>query len=119
MLAGATKTKTAAATKAVAADVPDKTSLTQAELVKMIAEKNGKMTQKEATKILKSVIEAISEGLAAGKSVALKDLGTFSTYESAERTGRNPGTGEALTIPAKRRLKFKAYSAIKALVEAK
>ena len=55
---------------------------------------------------LESLNFVIAESLAAGGEVVVPSLGKFSVKESAERTGRNPATGEAITIAAKRSPKF-------------
>jgi DNA-binding protein HU-beta len=48
-----------------------------------------------------------------GDSVTLVGFGTFSVSDRAARTGRNPRTGEAITIPASKSPKFKAGKALK------
>ena len=46
-------------------------------------------------------------------TVKISKFGTFTTYESAARTGRNPNTGESLDIPSKTRIRFKPYKSLK------
>jgi DNA-binding protein HU-beta len=58
--------------------------------------------------LVDTVLTFISEQAAAGERVTLKGFGTFEMRESAARQGRNPQTGEALTIPASSRLVFRA-----------
>jgi nucleoid DNA-binding protein len=58
------------------------------------------------TEEVKAVLDAIST-IAATESVICKGFGTFKTNHRAEREGRNPQTGAALTIPAKSVLAFK------------
>jgi DNA-binding protein HU-beta len=50
-----------------------------------------------------------------GDEVSLPGLGTFKKKLSSERAGKNPGTGEVITIPAKRKVSFKASSALSGL----
>lgn len=57
------------------------------------------------------------QSLVNGKTVKLKDIGTFTTYTAKARTGRNPNTGEPLQIEAKERVKFSASSVLKKSVE--
>ncbi|MEA1934408.1 MAG: HU family DNA-binding protein [Thermodesulfobacteriota bacterium] len=76
----------------------------------------GKMAQdcnisKAATEqALNSVIDAILEAVSARDKVTLIGFGTFSVAERAAREGRNPQTGKAIKIPAKKIVKFKAGS---------
>lgn len=82
------------------------------ELIKHIAETAG-LTQKQATSALQAVETAIIDSLANGNTVELKGFGTFSVKERAERQGRNPKTGETITIPAQKTPHFKAGKAFK------
>lgn len=69
------------------------------QLLTSMAEKSG-LTQKDAEAALKAFIESIEEALANGEKVQLTGFGTFETRQRAERQGRNPSTGEEITIPA-------------------
>ena len=62
------------------------------------------------------MIDAISEALAAGEKVALVGFGTFEVSERAAREGRNPRSGETMSIPASKMPKFKAGKALKDMV---
>ena len=70
---------------------------------------------------VKAVIDAaltiISEQLAAGEPVTLQGFGTFEVREHAATTARNPRTGEAVTVPAKRVPAFKPAKSLKETVE--
>lgn len=70
------------------------------------------MSKAKAGQVVDAILEAITEGLAAGEKVSLKGFGTFSIAEQKERKGRNPQTGEGMTIPGGKRVKFKAAKAI-------
>lgn len=78
------------------------------ELVSAIAAKVDGLSKEQAKKALDATIEAITEALKAGDKVALIGFGTFAVAERGERTGKNPRTGEAITIAAKKQAKFKA-----------
>jgi len=66
----------------------------------------------EASRMLDLVLNSISTALAKGEDVTIKGFGTFKVVELAERTGRNPQTGEKIQIPAKKVVRFKAGSAL-------
>lgn len=61
----------------------------------------------EAAKAVDAVTLAIRDTVHTGRDVRLAPLGTFKLVHKAERTGRNPATGERLTIPAHDKITFK------------
>lgn len=71
------------------------------------------LTKKQAGEALDAAFGYISEQLAGGDRVQVAGFGTFSVSERAERQGRNPQTGEAMTIAASKNAKFKAAKALK------
>jgi DNA-binding protein HU-beta len=73
--------------------------MNKGELVDAIADKAG-VTKKEADAVLTAVLESIQEAVAAGNKVTLVGFGTFEARERQSREGRNPKTGEVMTIPA-------------------
>ena len=81
--------------------------MNKSELINAIAEKAG-LSKADAKKALEAFTGAVEEALVAGDKVALVGFGTFSINEKEERTGINPKTKEAITIAAKKVVKFKA-----------
>lgn len=71
----------------------------------------------ENEKIIKGTIEKIKDALVDGNEVSLYGLGTFSTRDVEERQGRNPQTGEEITIPAHKSPKFSFVKSVKDLVK--
>ncbi|RKT99138.1 DNA-binding protein [Burkholderia sp. Nafp2/4-1b] len=63
--------------------------------------------------IIEAILEAVTHTVARGDTVQLIGFGSFSTAARAERTGRNPATGETLTIAATTTVKFTAGKAFK------
>ncbi len=86
--------------------------MNQKELIVAISAKSD-LTQSAVTKFLKALGEVTTEALAAGKTITLPSVGTLSISDRKERVGRNPSTGESITIPAKRLPKFKASTVLK------
>ena len=86
------------------------------ELVAAIAEK-AEIKKVDAEVALNAIVEVISNELSNGEEVALSGLGKFEVRERAARSGRNPRTGEAISIPATKAVGFKAAKAIKDAVK--
>lgn len=73
--------------------------MNKGELVDKVAEK-ADVTKREAEAMLNALIESIMEAVADGEKVTLVGFGTFEARQRQEREGRNPKTGETMTIPA-------------------
>lgn len=86
--------------------------MNKTELVSSVAEKT-ELTKKDAEKAVNAVFASIEEALAKGDKVALVGFGTFEVRERAARKGRNPQTGEEITIAAAKVPAFKAGKALK------
>ena len=76
-----------------------------AELTERIATEHG-LTKEHARKIIDNVFAAITETAIRGEDIALTGFGRFKVTERAERQGRNPATGEPITIAAAKKLSF-------------
>ena len=74
------------------------------------------LSKKDAEAALKAFVDVVSEELKKGEKVQLVGFGTFEVSERAAREGRNPATGEAMTIKASKAPKFKAGKALKDLI---
>lgn len=89
--------------------------MNKTELVAAVAAK-AELSKKDAEKAVSAVFEAIEGALASGDKVALIGFGTFDVKERAAREGRNPSTGETITIAASKVPSFKAGAALKKAV---
>ena len=89
--------------------------MNRVELVAKIAEKSG-LTQVDADKVLDCTLETIEGALKAGDDIRLIGFGNFEVKTRGERTGRNPKTGEKITIAATKAIVFKAGKALKEAV---
>ena len=90
--------------------------MTKSELVAALQEKYV-WDKKHAEMAVEGVTELITGELAAGNDVAIHGFGTFTVTKRAERQGRNPKTGEALTIAASKAVKFKAAKPLREAVD--
>ncbi|MBA4495366.1 HU family DNA-binding protein [Paenactinomyces guangxiensis] len=89
--------------------------MNKTELVERVAESTGK-TKKEASLVVETVLQTISEALQNGEKVTLIGFGNFEVRERAARTGRNPQTGEEIQIEASKVPAFKPGKQLKELV---
>lgn len=92
--------------------------MTKKELMQEVAKKT-KYSQKEAEEIIEAVFESIAEELAIGGKVQFVGFGTFETRKRASRVGRNPHTGEVLTIKEAIVPTFKPGKTLKVRVDKK
>ncbi|PFJ08412.1 DNA-binding protein [Bacillus cereus] len=90
--------------------------MNKTELIKNVAQ-TAEISQKEATVVVQTVVESITNTLAAGEKVQLIGFGTFEVRERAARTGRNPQTGEEMQIAASKVPAFKAGKELKEAVK--
>ena len=89
--------------------------MNKGNIVESVSAKTGE-TKAKTLEAVNAVLSVMKEGLAGGKKITLVGFGTFATAVRKERAGRNPKTGEAILIPEKIAVTFKAGSALKALV---
>jgi DNA-binding protein HU-beta len=74
------------------------------------------ISKSSAERVVNAVLSAISEGLKTDNGVQIIGFGTFSVVERAAREGVNPRTGEKITIPASKSIRFKAGTKLKAIL---
>lgn len=92
--------------------------MTKAEIISKVAEE-ANISKVAAEKAFKTVIGTITDALKKGDKLTLVGFGTFSISSRKARKGRNPQTGEAIKIPAKKIPKFSAGATLKAMVNGK
>lgn len=86
--------------------------MNKTEFVAAIAEKT-ELSKKDAEKAVKAFTEVVTEEMKKGGKIQLVGFGTFEVSARPERSGRNPLTGESMTIAACNVPKFKAGKALK------
>lgn len=89
--------------------------MNKTELVAAMAEKSG-LSKADAERALDAFTGAVGDTLKAGGDVRLTGFGTFAVVDQAERQGRNPRTGESMTFPATKKVKFKTGKSLTDLV---
>ena len=90
--------------------------MNKTELISAMAEK-AEISKKDAEKALNAFTNIVADTLVDGDKVSITGFGTFEVVERAERQGRNPATGETITIAASKSPKFKAGKALKDAVK--
>ena len=89
--------------------------MNKTELVAAMAEK-AQLSKKDAEAALKAFTDVVASELKANGKVQLVGFGTFEVSERAAREGRNPQTGETMTIAASKAPKFTAGKALKDMI---
>jgi DNA-binding protein HU-beta len=82
------------------------------ELAKGVATATG-TSDADAKKVIAAVFDQIADAAARGEEVSINGFGKFSVKDRPERQGRNPGTGEAMTIAASKKVSFTAAKGLK------
>jgi len=75
--------------------------MTKSELIAKLAEQNPDLYHRDIEQLVTTVLDTISDALAAGDRVELRGFGAFSLRHHNARKGRNPRTGEALEVASK------------------
>jgi DNA-binding protein HU-beta len=90
--------------------------MNKAELIDSVAQHSEGMSKTQLGSVVNALFDAIQQDLAKGGNVTLIGFGTFATAQRAARTGRHPRTGEPMSIPAAKTVKFTAGKAFKEMV---
>ncbi|MGI4810955.1 MAG: HU family DNA-binding protein [Janthinobacterium lividum] len=90
----------------------------RSELIRKLADSNPDLPAEDVERLVVAIFEAISARLAAGGRVELRGFGAFSTRLRDGRIGRNPRTGEPVSVAAKRGPYFKPGKEMRELLKA-
>ncbi|CAB3724395.1 Integration host factor subunit alpha [Paraburkholderia phenoliruptrix] len=97
--------------------VPTETpTLTKTELIELLCDRAG-LNAREAREMVAAFFEVMGEALESGETVKLSGFGGFRLRDKPQRPGRNPKTGTATSIPARRVVTFHASQKLKAQIE--
>ncbi len=86
--------------------------MTKADLVDLVYERVGS-SKKEACEVVETIFDIIRESLRHGDKVKISGFGTFVVHQKHARRGRNPQTGDTITIDSRRVLSFKPSQVLK------
>ena len=92
--------------------------MTRSDLVNQLAERFTQITVKDTEYAVKTVLDAMSDALARGHRIEIRGFGSFSISRRPPRVGRNPRSGEQVTIPEKLVPHFKPGKALREGVDA-
>ena len=76
-------------------------AMTRSELIERLAEQQNQLSVKDVELAIKAIIEQMSKSLANGERVEIRGFGSFSLHYRAPRVGRNPKTGESVSLAGK------------------
>ena len=81
--------------------------MTKSELIQRLADRNPHLLQRDAERIVTTILDEITAALASGDRVELRGFGAFSVKQRDARVGRNPRTGDAVPVGEKKVPYFK------------
>lgn len=90
--------------------------MTKSELVEIIASKQTQLSVKDVELAVKTIIDQMSATLSSGQRIEIRGFGSFSLHYRSPRVGRNPKTGESVTLEAKYVPHFKPGKELRDLV---
>jgi integration host factor subunit alpha len=81
--------------------------MTKADIARIVYERHGGISNREAARLVEVIFESIKERLGDGDKVQITGFGTFLIRQKRERKGRNPQTGEEMVIKSRRSVVFR------------
>lgn len=91
--------------------------MTKADIVDLVFDKVG-YSKKDVAVVIEEVFECIKSELEKGEKVKLSGFGNFTIHQKRARRGRNPQTGDEITIEERRVMTFKASQILKKAINA-
>ena len=90
--------------------------MTRSELIELIASQQSQLSTKDVELAVKLMIDHMAETLSSGERIEIRGFGSFSLHYREPRQGRNPKTGEEVTISARRVVSFVAGGRFKRIM---
>ena len=87
--------------------------MTKADLVDLVYHRHGGLTKTEASAIVEAIFATVTSPLIDGRTVKIKNFGTFEVRDRPGRLGVNPVSGERMVIPQHRGLTFRPARSLK------
>lgn len=84
-----------------------KSSMTKSDMIELLAAEQPQLAYRDVELAVKGLLECMSEALEQGERIEVRGFGSFSLHHRPARVGRNPKTGEAVSVPEKRVPHFK------------
>ncbi len=75
--------------------------MTKSELIEVLAKKQAHLAQKDVELAVKCIIEQMSDALSSGERIEIRGFGSFSLHYRSPRIGRNPKTGDSVSLSSK------------------
>jgi len=94
-------------------DKQSKATMTKADIIEAVYENLNTHSKKEAADIVETVFQVMKDTLGNGEKIKISGFGNFVVRQKNARIGRNPQTGEEITISARRVLTFKPSQVLK------
>ena len=91
-------------------------TLTKADLAQQVYKKHHFLTQKEAAEAVETILRISKDSLISGSDLLLSGFGKFNVRDKSPRRGRNPQTGEELTLEARRVVTFRPSGILKNII---
>ncbi|MEX8496888.1 MAG: integration host factor subunit beta [Leptothrix ochracea] len=92
--------------------------MTRSELVALLSDEFGQLPHRDVELAVRAMLEAMGDALAEGHRIEIRGFGSFSVTQRPSRVGRNPRSGEQVTVPEKRVPHFKPGKALREAVDA-
>ena len=91
----------------------ERRTMTKADIIENVYERVGGFSKKDASQIVEAVFDIIKDTLARGEKIKLSGFGNLVVRDKNARIGRNPQTGDEITISARRVMTFKPSQVLK------
>ena len=75
--------------------------MTKSELIEALSRRQPQLTSKDIASAVKTILESMTQNLARGERIEIRGFGSFSLHYRPPRVGRNPRSGEAVSLAAK------------------
>ncbi len=92
-------------------------NMTKRDLMEILAERCKNLSQKEAEMVVNTVFNSMTEALARGERIEIRGFGSFQVKHRNAREGRNPRSGEKVTVAAKKVPFFKVGKELKKRID--